>query len=231
MNFIYNFISLIEIKSYDYFVKNKSIPIFYYPVFILKGFLSLIESLIRNISGPFGLIIRRFYYKLIFKNMGKDVLIDVGVIFNGAHNINCKNKIWFDSYSIVNSPHKEVKIGNNVHIGHHCYLGGRESIILEDFTALAASSKIFSGSIKIPPKNKLIPNPMIHYKNSKKFSKYGKVTIKNNAVILANSIVGPATIMEKGSILLPNSVLNKDTKSFSIYSGNPAILVGVRPKN
>ena len=87
------------------------------------------------------------------------------------------------------------------------------------------------GPVKIPPKNKLIPNPMIHYNNSKKFSKYGKVTIKKNAVILANSIVGPDTIMKKGSILLPNSVLNKDTKSFSIYSGNPAKKVGMRSKN
>ena len=92
--------------------------------------------------------------------MGKDVLIDVGVIFNGAHNINCKNKIWFDSYSIINSPYKEVKIGNNVHIGHHCYLGGRERIILEDFTALLLAQNFFR-IYKNTSKNKLIPNPMI----------------------------------------------------------------------
>jgi hypothetical protein len=46
------------------------------PLF-LKGFFSLIESLIRNISGPFGFIIRRYYYKFVFNNCGKDVLIDV----------------------------------------------------------------------------------------------------------------------------------------------------------
>ena len=37
--------------------------------------------------------------------------------------------------------------------------------------------------------------------------------------------------MKKGSILLPNSVLNKDTTSFRIYSGNPAKKVGMRSKN
>ena len=35
-------------------------------VFLIKGFFNIIESILRNLSGPFGLLIRRFYYRFSF---------------------------------------------------------------------------------------------------------------------------------------------------------------------
>ena len=78
MNIIYKFLAEKEKEAFYLFRANKKITFNLYILFFLKNF-SLIESLIRNISGPFGYIIRRYYYKLIFKSMGSDVLIDVGV--------------------------------------------------------------------------------------------------------------------------------------------------------
>jgi acetyltransferase-like isoleucine patch superfamily enzyme len=229
MKNIYKYISRIEIKSYQYFKDGKSIPISYYPFFFIKGLLNLIESLIRNISGPFGLIIRRFYYRLVFKKIGKDVLIDIGVVFSAPQNIACGNRVWFDTYSIINCPMSDVSIGNEVHIGPYCYLGGKKKITLKNFTALTTGSKIFSGSTNIPLKKNLILNPMIikqPYENH--CLNDAEVLLEENAVVLANCTIAPGVVMGKGSMLLPNSFLNKSTENYSIHVGVPAKPIATR---
>ena len=80
LNKIYKFLGKIELKSYEYFKSNKFIPIYFYPFFLIKGLFNLTESILRNLSGPFGLLARRFYYSLVFDKIGNDVLIDVGVV-------------------------------------------------------------------------------------------------------------------------------------------------------
>ena len=42
--------------------------------------------------------------------MGSDVLIDVGVLINGAQNIECGNKVWIDSYAILNCPIEKLQL-------------------------------------------------------------------------------------------------------------------------
>jgi acetyltransferase-like isoleucine patch superfamily enzyme len=231
MNFIYNFISRFELQAYECFRSGKSIPVKFYMPLFLKGFFSLIESLIRNISGPFGFIIRRYYYKFVFNNCGKDVLIDVGVIFNGAQNISCGNKVWFDSYSIINSPYSPVVIGNNIHLHSHTYLGGREKIIIEDYCTISVGSKFFTGGINIltPKTNFLLNNPMMNVvEKSSHQAKRGPIIMKENSTILANCIVGPNVIIGRGSVLVSCSFLTKSMDEFSIYRGSPAKKIGKR---
>ena len=97
------------------------------PFFLIKGFFNIIESILRNLSGPFGLLIRRFYYNLVFERMGADVLIDIGVIFSAPQNVNCGNRVWFDAYCMINTPVDKINIGNQVHIGPYSYLGGKKN--------------------------------------------------------------------------------------------------------
>ena len=58
--------------------------------------------------------------------MGKDVLIDVEVILNGSQNIICGDKVWIDSYTVINVQLTQLIIENNVHIHTHVFIGGRE---------------------------------------------------------------------------------------------------------
>ena len=207
---LYKYFAKIEIKSYELFKSNKPIPLYYYPIFFFKGVFNFIESLIRNLSGPFGLIVRRSYYKLVFAKLGKDVLIDIGVVFSAPQNIKCGNRVWFDAYSMINTPISQIEIG-------------KKKIILKNFTAITCGSKIFSGSTNIPIKNNLILNPMIIKKDYEKEGlNDGEVVLEENSVILANCTVSPGVTVGKGSMLLPNSFLNKSTEPFSINLGVPA---------
>jgi galactoside O-acetyltransferase len=212
--------------AYKFFIEGKSIPYKIYLALLLKSFFSIIESIIRNVSGPSGFFIRRLYYKLIFKKMGKDVLIDTGVIFNGAHNISCGDRVWFDCYSVFSVQIGNLIIGNQVHIHTHTFLGGRETIKIDDMCAISSGSKIFSGSVTIPKKNDKILNPVT--KANKNLMNYGKVWLKKNSVVLANCTISPGVTMGEGSMLLSNSFLNKSTKAFTIYIGVPAKFLAER---
>lgn len=229
INKTYKFLSKIEVRSYEYFKSNKSIPLYFYPFFLIKGFFNLIESILRNLSGPFGLLMRRFYYKLVFDRMGSDVLIDIGVVFTAPQNVICGNRVWFDAYCMINTPIEKITIGNQVHIGPYSYLGGKKKINLKNFTAVTCGSKIFSGSTNIPEKKNLILNPMIIKKEYEKSGlNDGEVTFEENAVILANCTVSPGVVLGEGSILLPNSFLNKSTEPYSVNIGVPAKKIASR---
>jgi len=222
MNILYKLLAKKELEAYNYFRSGKKIPLKFYFPFFIKGFLSLFESLIRNISGPFGFMIRRLYYSLVFKKLGKDVLIDTGVIFSGAHNISCGNKVWFDCYSVINCPISDIEIGNFVHIHTHTYLGGKEKIIIGDYCGISSGSRLFTGSINILTNKKdLMMNPMMELKNDDDAIS-GPIIMEKNALILSNCVVSPNLTMKEGSVLLSGSFLTKSTEEFTIYMGLPA---------
>jgi acetyltransferase-like isoleucine patch superfamily enzyme len=229
MNFIYSFLYKKEKQAYSLFRERKKIKLSLYFFLFIKGFFNFIESLIRNISGPFGYVIRRYYYKFIFKKMGDDILIDIGVIFNGPQNIECGNRVWFDCYLIINTPFSKVKIGSNVHLAAHSYMGGRDDIIISDNCGISVGSRIFTGSINIlADKNLPILNPMIEETANEKGFIYGPVTLEKDSCILSNCVISPNVTLKKGSLLLSNSFLTSSTEEYGIYSGTPAKLVSKR---
>ena len=56
----------------------------------------------------------------------------------------------------------------------------------------------------------------------------GEVTFEENAVILANCTVSPGVVLGEGSILLPNSFLNKSTEPYSVNIGVPSKKIASR---
>ena len=229
LNKIYTFLGKVESETFKKLRSGKKIPLINYLILLFKGFFSVIESIIRNISGPFGYIIRRYYYKMVFKKMGEDVLIDVGVVFNGAQNITCGSKVWIDSYSLLSFQISELEIGNYVHIHSHTFLGGRDKITIEDEAGISSGSKLFTGGISITPKDKKLLNPMMD-EYSVSAVNTGPIKIKkcNDFVKLCsftNIVVG------EGSILLSCSFLTKSTPDYSIFVGSPASQIGERPNN
>tara|TARA_B100000902_G_scaffold373870_1_gene402287 strand:- start:474 stop:1160 length:687 start_codon:yes stop_codon:yes gene_type:complete len=227
LNKIYFKLNEIEVRSFKELQDNNKIPLLNYIFLIIKGIFSLTESLIRNISGPFGFLIRRFYYKLVFKKMGDDVLIDTGVIFNGAHNVSCGNRVWIDSYTLISMPISEIEIGNNIHIHSHIYMGGREKITINDNAGISSGSKLFTGGMKIVDREKTLFHPLIKDIDPETINS-GPIVVGENSMILSNCVISPNTNIGKGSIVLSGSFLTKSTEPYSIFAGVPASQIGNR---
>jgi len=226
MRFIYKYIGEKEKLIFDKFKENQNLNLYDYFILFLKGILSFIESIIRHISGPFGFKIRQIYYKSIFIKSGNNILIDSNVIIDHPQNIELGSNIWIGSFSVIAPVLGNIKAGDNIHINTGCHLGGRSNIILEDNVNISSGTKIFSGSANMPKKDKKIWNPMMREDLS--LINYGTVHLEDNATIFANCTIAPNTRMGKGSILISNSFLNKNTKAFEIFCGVPAKKIGNR---
>jgi acetyltransferase-like isoleucine patch superfamily enzyme len=185
----------------------------------------LVEGLIRNIPGPIGFKIRSFYYRFRFGHLGKNVLIDIGVIFNGPANIFIGDYVWIDSYCKFEAMLGEIRVGRRVHIAPFVVIGAREPVIIEDYAAVASGAKIYANS-ELPADGKRMSGPMIPEEQKAFYSE--TVFIGRDAVVGANAVVLPGGSLAEGAVLGANSVLKKPVDPWVIVVGGPARPVGMR---
>lgn len=207
---------------------------------VKKIIFSLIESLIRDISGPVGRKIRYLYYKHRFAQCGRNVIIDEGVIFENPEKMYLGNNVWIDKCCIliagersipnkyvtvkVNRSYKfregELHIGSNVHIGPQCIIQAHGGVSIGDYFTASAGSKIYSLSNDV--------KKCRHGTNTTKEKYYilSPIVIKENVWIGLNSIVLGGTI-EKDSFIAPNTVVLGNIEENSFVAGSP----GRRVKN
>ena len=205
---------------------------------VLNLYFQIVETLIRNISGRIGTVLRRKYYTKRFAQCGKNLVIDEGVIIQGAKDIFIGDNVWIDKYCIlmagkVDIPREQVKIkqnknyeymdgelhiGTNVHIAPQCIIQAHGGVSIgNDFTA-SAGSKIYSLSNDVQNcKFGTYTQREINYIKS-------PIVIKDNVWIGVNTLVLAGTI-ENDSFVTPNSVVITNIKENSFAGGNPAKII------
>jgi len=122
----------------------------------------------------------------------------------------------------------QINVGDYVHIAPYTIIvgGSNASLIMEDFSGIAAGSKIvcasdsFSGGCLMNPQvpekfRKVINSPVV-------FGRFSCVGV--------NSVVLPGVELAEGSVLGANSTLTKTTEPWTIYVGSPARAVKKRDK-
>jgi acetyltransferase-like isoleucine patch superfamily enzyme len=206
---------------------------------------SILESLIRSISGGLGQRIRRQYYKRRFKSCGGNLKIDEGVIFHNPENIEIGSNVWFLQYSIITARESNLEIndrllirkvnkkftrkigsitiGNEVSIGAYNIIQGYGGLIIEGKVTTSARVSIYSFSHY--PNDKGNPSKITHANsmvNSKSISCIeSPIVIKKNAWLGLNVIVFGGTV-GKNSFVLSNSIVMSDLDENSYASGSPA---------
>ena len=68
---------------------------------MFQELLRIFEGLIRNIDGRTGQVIRYWYYRRRLQRCGKNVVIDVGVVFQHPALISLSDDIWIDRYAVL----------------------------------------------------------------------------------------------------------------------------------
>lgn len=128
-------------------------------------FLSFTEDLLRGISGPLGIRLRRLYYRRRLKSCGERLNIEAGVHITNPSWVSIGSDVWLDKNTIliagapkqggqvnvksnndVSVEHGEIVIGDGSHIGIGAIIQGHGGVeIGKDFTA-SPHSKIYSYS-------------------------------------------------------------------------------------
>lgn len=108
---------------------------------------------------------------------------------------------------------KNLKLGNKTDIGAFTYINAHSGIIIEDYVQIGGGSKIYS----------------IDTISNKK----GKIILKKNCKIGANSVVLPNIIVGENSIVGACSVVKYGTNipKNEIWAGTPAKKIGIIKNN
>jgi len=202
-----------EYLEFQSFLRTGKISFLFILNSLLKFPIEVLYSIFRNISGPVGMKIRYFLFKLKFEKIGSDCLFDIGINITGPRNISIGSRTWIDSYVCISAYLGQVKIGNNCHIGPHVVMGSRKPIIIGDRVGIGAGSKIYSNSEKIQA-NKFLAGPMIPEDLKGYYSE--TVIIEDDVLIGANSIILPGVTLGRGAVIGANSVISESVEPWSV---------------
>jgi acetyltransferase-like isoleucine patch superfamily enzyme len=159
------------------------------------------------------------------KKIGDDVFISNGALIKHPNLCEIGSHVAIDSGVKIST---QIIIGDYIHISPDVtVIGGLKSkLILEDFSFIAAGTRIVCGSedytgiglvgATIPSKYRKINYTTV------KFEKYSGCGV--------NCSIMPGVTMAEGSVLGANSLLTRDTEPWTIYVGSPAKPVKLRSK-
>jgi acetyltransferase-like isoleucine patch superfamily enzyme len=117
--------------------------------------------------------------------------------------------------------------GDYIHIAPYVVMigGNNSKVILEHFSFIAAGTKLVAGSESYSEDGLIGPTIPIKYRivnlSQIKFEKFSGCGV--NCTIL------PGVTLKEGSVIGSNSVVIKDTEPWTVYVGNPAKPIKVRP--
>ena len=194
-------------------------------IIALKSLSGIVEWIIRDIPGPLGILIRRGYYKIRLRHLGRGVIIDTGVLFIGAKDISIADYAWIDAFVKFEAMLGQITVGRRVHIASFVVLGAREPIEIQDYAAVASGAKIYSNS-ESPKSGLRMSGPMIPERHKAFVSQ--RVVIGRDAVVGANSVLLPGACLATGAVLGANSTLKVPIPEWEIWAGSPARTIGVR---
>lgn len=203
-----------------------------------------LQFFIRNIPGAFGQKIRSFFYSPFFGSFGKNVRIDIGVIFDNPKNIFFGSDIWVMPYSHLTANtslnpdelkskrpiyfkkltdyYGKIIIEDQVSIGSFNIIQGYGGVWIKKFCTTSARCSIYSMSHAVyNKKNRKLPS----YSNSMVKDSTNIPSIVNGielgeGVWLGYSVVVFSGKIEKNTFVKTNSVVNSNIDENIIYSEN-----------
>jgi galactoside O-acetyltransferase len=169
---------------------------------------------------------RGSYWKTKLKKLGQDTLIDQGVSIWGA------NKIEIGAHCIIGymvqiscgggqNAQSKIFIGDYCFIGPSSFIGGCDTIIMNDYSSLSAGVRVYSASnLPTHPKHPGQLMSMAHAAPAdQQYEIRGKVEIGTYAFVGINSIILPQVTLGRGSIVHPYTEVTKSFPSFANIMG------------
>lgn len=195
----------------------------------------LFESSIRFIGGRVGIGLRRIYYRMRLKKMGRNVRIGEGVYFDNPAFIEIGDHVWIDRNCVLIGGKLQegrkmttigdlsvaqgiIRVGSFSHIGIGTIIQGHGGVSIGSHFTTSANCKIYSVS-NIPQETHhgTIASenytPPLHSKT---------VSIGNN-VWLGLNVAVISTRIGDDTFVMPNALVYKELPSNCIAAGSPAV--------
>lgn len=213
------------------------------------NFLSLLKYelailLLSDLPGGLGFLLRKHFYRLIFRKIGKNVVFGKGITLRYPDYISIGNRVGIDDYVLLDASGSGdigIIIKNDVIISRNCVVQGKTGpVIIEDKanigcnTIISSATGIYIGSSVLIAGNSYIGGGRyIHEKidipmTNQGFYSKGEVVIENDVLLGAGTIVLDGTKIRKGTIVGAGAVVNEDLPAYVIAGGIPAKILKKR---
>jgi acetyltransferase-like isoleucine patch superfamily enzyme len=164
-----------------------------------------------------------FFNMSDLKKCGKNVIIGKTVRIRYPELVEIGDNVIIDDFSYISTA---LKIASNVHISAGCkIIGGKKAFVSFDrFSTLSPNVVIVAGSDDYLSG---IATPMIpiEYKGNVEI---GTVEINQHCIVGANSTILPNVVLNTGSGVGANSLVNSNLMSWKLYAGIPAKIIKER---
>ena len=162
-----------------------------------------------------------------FRSVGKNVLIAKNCTIIGLENISIGNNVRIDGFSTITAAQSGyMDIGSYVHIGGYCAIFAGAGVVMKDFSGLSQGVKIYSTSDDYS--GSVMTNPTVPVEYTGVIRK--AVSVEKHAIVGSQTIIMPGVVVAEGCAVGANSLITKDTESWSIYFGSPAKKLKSRKK-
>lgn len=163
--------------------------------------------------------------QLGFKRLGENVKIsDKASIYN-HDKIEIGDYSRIDDFCVISG---KVVIGNYCHITPMCLVaGGIPGIKFADFSTLAYGVKVFAQSDDYS--GETLSNSLLPKKYKREI--FLPVTLGRHVIVGAGSVILPGVEVAEGCSIGAMTLLNKSTRPWGIYVGNPARRLKERKKD
>ena len=167
------------------------------------------------------------YDKALLKSAGADVFISSAVEIRRPHLLSIGNHVAIDTGFYMTTA---GTFGDYLHIGPYvAVIGGAKSeLVLGNFVNLTVGAKLICGSDSFSG-NGLVSAPDIPEAFLNEVMT-GRITVEDFAAVCAGAIIMPGVTIAEGSVVGAGSLVKKSTEPWTIYAGNPAVPIRVRPR-
>lgn len=153
-----------------------------------------------------------------FNKVGKNVRISKNNTIIGLDKIDIGSNVRIDAYCTIVTGREKIKIGNYVHIACDVHISGTYGFEAEDFSFIAAGSKIYTGTDDYT--GPYFVNPTIPDKYLNMIT--GPVRLEKYSGLGCNCVILPNVTIGKGSVMGANSLTSKSLGLWGVYTGVPA---------
>jgi len=160
-----------------------------------------------------------------FKYLGQDSIIYPMAKILGRPAVSIGSHVIIDDFVFLGT-HRELVIGNYVHIASHTSITGGGRCVLHDFCGLSSGTRLLTGSDSFQGESLVGPTIPPEFRIVER----GEVVLESHVLLGANVVVFPNVHIGEGTAVGAGSVVNHDLPPWSIFAGAPARPVKIRPK-
>ncbi len=201
----------------------------------------LITSLFGSLPGAFGLLMRRIFYPLLFKEIGRGVVFGRNVVLRHCDKIKIGDRVIIDDYTLLDARGAgeegivieddviinrgcviQAKVGS-IHIGRRCDVGAGTHIVsqggihIDEQVSIGGGCMISGGLFEILPDEDADPP---YWRYSK-----GPVHIEKRCMLGMGAIILDDVTVGEGTKVGSGAVVSMNLPRYSISSPRPALIL------